>query len=60
MSKKNKRVRLQYFPPQVEVLKLSTESVMGNTILVLSDSKVQDLPDPEVITDDDEEGGLWR
>ena len=54
MSKKHKRVRLQYFPPQVEVLKLSTESVMGNTMLAISDAKVEDLPDPEIITDDDE------
>ena len=54
MSKKKKSVRLQYFPPQVEVLKLSTESVMGNTMLAISDAKVEDLPDPEIITDDDE------
>ena len=54
MSKKNKSVRLQYFPPHVEVLRLSTESVMGNTMLAISDAKVEDLPDPEIITDDDE------
>lgn len=54
MSKKNKSVRLQYFPPRVEVVKLSTESVMGNTMLAVSGAKVQDLPDPEIITDDDE------
>lgn len=54
MSKKNKSVRLQYFPPRVEVVKLSTESVMGNTMLAVSDAKMQDLPDPEIITDDDE------
>lgn len=54
MSKKDKSVRLQYFPPRVEVVKLSTESVMGNTMLAVSDAKMQDLPDPEIITDDDE------
>ena len=53
MREKNKSVRLQYFPPRVEVLKLSTESVMGNTMLAISDPKVQDLPDPELITDDE-------
>lgn len=51
---KNERVRLLYLPPQVEVLKLSTESVMGNTMLAISDPQVQDLPDAEEITDDDE------
>ena len=50
MSKKNKRVRLQYFPPQVEVLKLSTESVMENPMLTVS-AKTEDLPDPEIIED---------
>lgn len=54
MSKKNKSVRLQYFPPRVEVIKLSTESVMENTMLTISGAKMQDLPDPEIITDDDE------
>ncbi|WP_156098957.1 hypothetical protein [Prevotella melaninogenica] len=54
MREKNKSVRLQYFPPRVEVLKLSTESVMGNTMLAVSDAKMQDLPDAEIITDDDE------
>ena len=53
MSKKNERVRLQYFPPHVEVLRLSTESVMGNTMLAISDAKMQDLPDAEEITDDE-------
>ena len=54
MSKKDKSVRLQYFPPRVEVVKLSTEYVMGNTMLAVSDAKMQDLPDAEIITDDDE------
>lgn len=54
MSKKNKSVRLQYFPPRVEVIKLSTESVMENTMLMISGAKMQDLPDSEIITDDDE------
>ena len=45
---------LYFFRPQVEVLKLSTESVIGNTMLAISDAKVEDLPDPEIITDDDE------
>jgi|GEM_PF-5538658 hypothetical protein len=55
MSKKNKSVRLQYFPPRVEVIKLSTESVMENTMLAISGAKMQDLPDPEIITDDGDE-----